>query len=163
MTDYLDLDDVVALAREFLGDPPPIRDLGLLASAIGRPAATAFGIDAYPDLWTKAAALMQSLVVNHALIDGNKRLGWSARSPSSASTACPSHTSTSTPPRRWCSTSPQGALAMSTRSPIGYARSFKPHRTRAHGSAWTAEAGQSTSPTAVLQSVRCDPRRRPKL
>jgi death-on-curing protein len=76
VTDYLDLDDVVALAREFLGDPPPIRDLGLLASAVGRPAATALGIDAYPDLWTKAAALMQSLVVNHPRLDGNKRLGW---------------------------------------------------------------------------------------
>lgn len=37
-----------------------------------------FGQDAYPDLWTKAAALLQSLVKNHALVDGNKRLGWLA-------------------------------------------------------------------------------------
>jgi death-on-curing protein len=37
-----------------------------------------FGEDAYPDLWTKAAALLQSLVKNHALVDGNKRLGWLA-------------------------------------------------------------------------------------
>ena len=37
---------------------------------------TAFGDDAYPDIWTKAAALLQSIVKNHALVDGNKRLGW---------------------------------------------------------------------------------------
>jgi death-on-curing protein len=36
------------------------------------------GEDAYPDLWTKAAALLQSIVKNHALVDGNKRLGWLA-------------------------------------------------------------------------------------
>ncbi len=37
-----------------------------------------FGHDAYPDVWTKAAALLHSIVKNHALIDGNKRLGWLA-------------------------------------------------------------------------------------
>ena len=36
------------------------------------------GEDAYPDLWTKAAALLQSIVKNHALVDGNKRLAWMA-------------------------------------------------------------------------------------
>lgn len=61
-----------------LGEHPPVRDLGLLGSAAGRPAASAFGEDAYPDLWTKAAALFQSLVKNHPLVDGNKRLGWLA-------------------------------------------------------------------------------------
>ena len=74
-TEYLDLDD---LARTLLGDPPPIRDIGLLGSAAARPQATAFGEDAYPDMITKAAALLQSIVNNHALIDGNKRLGWLA-------------------------------------------------------------------------------------
>ena len=76
--EYLDLDDVVELARLLLGDPPPIRDLGLLGSAVARPQATAFAADAYPDLWTKAAALLDSIVNNHALVDGNKRLGWLA-------------------------------------------------------------------------------------
>lgn len=61
-----------------MGDPPPIRDIGLLGSAVARPQASAFGSDAYPDVWTKAAALLQSLVKNHALIDGNKRLCWLA-------------------------------------------------------------------------------------
>jgi death-on-curing protein len=77
-TEYLDLDDLVDLARGLLGDPPPIRDIGLLGSAAARPQTTAFGEDAYPDLLTKAAALLQSLVNNHPLIDGNKRLGWLA-------------------------------------------------------------------------------------
>jgi death-on-curing protein len=74
--EYLELEDVVALAAILFGDPPPIRDIGLLGSAVARPRTSAFGEDAYPDIVTKAAALLQSIVNNHALIDGNKRLGW---------------------------------------------------------------------------------------
>ena len=74
--EYLELEDVVALAAILFGDPPPIRDIGLLGSAVARPRSSAFGQDAYPDILTKAAALLQSIVNNHALIDGNKRLGW---------------------------------------------------------------------------------------
>jgi death on curing protein len=73
---HLQLDDLVALAVALLGDPPPIADLGLLGAAAARPQATAFGDDAYPDLWTKAAALLHSVVKDHPLVDGNKRLGW---------------------------------------------------------------------------------------
>lgn len=76
--EYLELDDLLALAGALLGDPPPVRDLGLLGSAAARPKASAFGVDAYPDIWTKAAALLHSIVNNHALVDGNKRLGWLA-------------------------------------------------------------------------------------
>ncbi len=76
--EFLDLDDVVSLAIALLGDPAPIRDIGLLGSAVARPQTTAFGEDAYPDIWTKAAALLHSIVKNHALVDGNKRLGWLA-------------------------------------------------------------------------------------
>ena len=74
--EFLDLDDVVDLAVALLGDPAPIRDIGLLGSAVARPRTTAFGEDAYPDIWNKAAALLDSIVKNHALVDGNKRLGW---------------------------------------------------------------------------------------
>lgn len=74
--EYLDVEDLVDLAGLLLGHPPPIRDLGLLGSAGARPQTTVFGEDAYPDIWTKAAALVQSVVKNHPLIDGNKRLGW---------------------------------------------------------------------------------------
>lgn len=76
MTEYLDLDDVIEMARSLLGDPPPVRDIGLLGSAVARPQTSLFGVDAYPDLITKAAALLHSVVLNHALVDGNKRLGW---------------------------------------------------------------------------------------
>lgn len=76
--EYLDLDDLLALAKQLLGDDPPIRDLGLLGSAVARPRTTVYGEDAYRDLWTKAAALLHSIVNNHALVDGNKRLGWLA-------------------------------------------------------------------------------------
>lgn len=81
MTDpvqFLDLDDVLELAVRLLGSPAPIRDIGLLGSAVARPQTSLFGQDAYPDVWTKAAALLRSIVNNHALIDGNKRLGWLA-------------------------------------------------------------------------------------
>ena len=74
--EFLNLEDLVSLAASLLGDPPPIRDIGLLGAAAARPQTTAFGDDAYPDLLTKAAALLQSIVNNHALLDGNKRLGW---------------------------------------------------------------------------------------
>ncbi len=78
MTAYLDLDGFLVLAEIALGRPPDVRDAGLLQSALGRPAAIAFGADAYPDLPAKAAALLQSLACNHALLDGNKRCAWVA-------------------------------------------------------------------------------------
>ena len=76
MTEYLEVDSLLALAELFLGKPAEVRDLGLLASAAARPAASMFGEEAYPDLWSKAAALLQSLSANQALVDGNKRLAW---------------------------------------------------------------------------------------
>jgi death on curing protein len=76
--EYLDLDDVLALATRLLGDPPPLRDVGLLGSAVARPQTTVGGEDAYATIWHKAAALLQSVVNGHALVDGNKRLGWLA-------------------------------------------------------------------------------------
>ncbi|WP_420608644.1 type II toxin-antitoxin system death-on-curing family toxin [Candidatus Poriferisodalis sp.] len=76
--EYLHTEDLVELARRLLGDPPPIRDIGLLGAAAARPQASAFGEDAYPDVWTKAGALLHSVVNNHPLVDGNKRLGWLA-------------------------------------------------------------------------------------
>ena len=76
--EYLDTGDLLGLARLLLGDPPPAGDMGLLGAAAARPQTTVFGDDAYPDVWTKAAALLHSLVKNHPLVDGNKRLGWLA-------------------------------------------------------------------------------------
>ena len=76
--EFVDLDDLIDLAVALLGDPPPIRDVGLLGAAAARPQTTVFGVDAYPSVFEKAAALLHSAVNNHALVDGNKRLGWLA-------------------------------------------------------------------------------------
>lgn len=73
---YLTLQELLNLA-ERLGEAE-VRDYGLLDSALTRPQASVFGQDAYPDIWHKAAALMESLARNRALIDGNKRLSWYA-------------------------------------------------------------------------------------
>jgi death-on-curing protein len=74
--EYLNLDDILGLVRALgIG---PVRDVGLLDSATARPRSSAFGEDAYPTIRLKAAALLHSLVNNHALVDGNKRLAWLA-------------------------------------------------------------------------------------
>lgn len=72
MTEYLRLEDLLAIEQE-LGSPG-IRDVGLLDSACARPQATVFGEEAYPSLALKIAALVHSIVTNHALVDGNKRM-----------------------------------------------------------------------------------------
>lgn len=76
MTEYLTTEDVLTLIGD-LG-VGPVRDLGLLDSAVHRPSVTLWGRDAYQSPAAKAAALLESLVRNHALVDGTKRLGWTA-------------------------------------------------------------------------------------
>ncbi len=78
MTEYLTVDDVLAAGDAHLGRPVEVGDYGLLESAVSRPRATAFGEDAYPGVHEKAAALLQSLATNHALIDGNERTAFVA-------------------------------------------------------------------------------------
>ncbi len=73
--DYLTLDDLIELAAGIL-DEVLVRDYGSLGSAVARPRTSVFGEDAYPELVDKAAALLHSIVRNHALVDGNKRLAW---------------------------------------------------------------------------------------
>jgi death-on-curing protein len=75
---YLSLGDLLAMAERMFGTSRMVRDAGLLDAAAHRPRATMFGEDLYPTIHLKAAALMESLVCNHALIDGNKRLGFAA-------------------------------------------------------------------------------------
>lgn len=72
---YLDLDDLFYIAERAIGEAPVVRDAGLLESAAARPRTELFGAEVYPTLALKAVALTQSLVGNHALVDGNKRLG----------------------------------------------------------------------------------------
>ena len=71
---YISLDDAMrAIVMLKIG---PVRDIGLLDSALSRPRASAFGEDAYPTVGLKAAALLHSLTKNHCLVDGNKRIAW---------------------------------------------------------------------------------------
>ncbi|MDO8731713.1 MAG: type II toxin-antitoxin system death-on-curing family toxin [Actinomycetota bacterium] len=71
---YLTLDELLVVAERAIGQQVLIRDAGLLESALARPQTVLFGDDAYPDIHTKAAALLHSICANHALVDGNKRL-----------------------------------------------------------------------------------------
>ena len=73
MTEYLENEDALKVVDRFGFH---VRDIGLLASALARPATTVMGVEAYPQLATKAAALMESVARFHPLIDGNKRTAW---------------------------------------------------------------------------------------
>lgn len=73
MTAYLDIEDVLQVIDRYGFH---IRDVGLLASALARPATTVMGAEAYPELAMKAAALLESVARFHPLIDGNKRTAW---------------------------------------------------------------------------------------
>ena len=74
---FLEVEDLLHIAERVLPSVQ-VRDRGLLDAAAARPQASVFGGDAYPSVHEKAAALLHSLVRNHALIDGNKRLGLAA-------------------------------------------------------------------------------------
>ena len=71
--DFIALDDAIYLIGR-LGFY--IKDPGLLDSALSRPKTTLFGDFAYPTIELMAAAMHQSLVKNHPLVDGNKRTSW---------------------------------------------------------------------------------------
>ena len=67
-----------ALLIQRTGGTSGVRDMGLLESALARPQAAFGQDDLYPDLWSKAAALMHSLIKNHPFVDGNKRTALTA-------------------------------------------------------------------------------------
>jgi death-on-curing protein len=76
MTAYLTAEQVLFIHARLIsetGGMHGVRELGLLLSAVARPQATFDGQDLYPNLFLKAAALLESLVGNHAFVDGNKR------------------------------------------------------------------------------------------
>ena len=75
---YLTLEELLKIASRVIDGEVAVRDLGLLESAAARPRTSVFGEDAYPDLHSKAAAMLLSICLNHALIDGNKRLALAA-------------------------------------------------------------------------------------
>jgi death-on-curing protein len=81
MTDFsiLDIEKVLYLHERIIeqaGGKQGIRDFALLHSGLERCKATYAGEDLYPSLFDKAAALLHSLVMNHAFLDGNKRTAY---------------------------------------------------------------------------------------
>src|SRR5213592_2865985 len=73
MSSYLEIEDALQVIDRYGFH---IRDIGLLASALARPATTVMGTEAYPQLPMKAAALLESVARFRPLIDGNKRTAW---------------------------------------------------------------------------------------
>lgn len=71
---YLTASEVVLVNQQEIG-PDLLADFGLLEAAVLRPQQSVSGRDAYPDIHTKAAAMMHSLIRNHPFVDGNKRTG----------------------------------------------------------------------------------------
>ena len=69
---YLTVEDVYR-ANEVQSGQHPLGEFGLVESAILRPQMTIGGQDAYPDIHTKAAALLHSLIRNHPFVHANKR------------------------------------------------------------------------------------------
>lgn len=61
---------------EKYGGSTGVRDLDGLESALARPFQTFGGEDLYPDFFAKAAAIAESIIINHPFIDGNKRTGY---------------------------------------------------------------------------------------
>jgi death on curing protein len=70
-----DILDIHEKSLKDYGGGSGVRDIGLLESAIARPFQTFGGEYLYPDAFTKAAALGESLIINHPFVDGNKRTG----------------------------------------------------------------------------------------
>ena len=76
---YITIEDVYVIHKRMIdigGGSAGVRDIDLLHSAVERSKATFGGNDLYPTLFTKAAALLQSLMGNHPFDDGNKRTGF---------------------------------------------------------------------------------------
>jgi death on curing protein len=73
VTRFVRVADVLVVAEAVLGHRPAVRDVGLIDSAVARTQASFAGVEAYPSLHLKSAALLASLAGNHALVDGNKR------------------------------------------------------------------------------------------
>jgi death-on-curing protein len=76
---YLSLGAVLYLHEQLIkkfGGAAGIRDEGALTSALARPRSTFGGQPLYPTLFEKAAALFESLCINHPFLDGNKRVAY---------------------------------------------------------------------------------------
>jgi death-on-curing protein len=78
VTRYLEADDVMQVLDRMGGRTTAVRDGGLLVSALIRPRAQFDGVDVYPSMGLKAAALLTSLATSNALQSNNLRVAWLA-------------------------------------------------------------------------------------
>lgn len=75
---FLTLEHIITIHSNQIdgyGGSHGIRDISLLESAVFRPQTTFGGEEMYESIFDKAAALVQSIIMNHAFLDGNKRTG----------------------------------------------------------------------------------------
>lgn len=73
---YLSAEQILFIHHRLIeatGGAHGLRDAGSLQAAVVRPLATFDKRELYPDLFSKAAALLESLIRNHPFVDGNKR------------------------------------------------------------------------------------------
>ncbi len=78
---YPTVEEVVFLHQKILEKSKGskgIRDLSLLYSAVEKPKSTFAGKDLYSSIFSKAAVLLQTLILNHAFVDANKRTALAA-------------------------------------------------------------------------------------
>jgi death-on-curing protein len=78
MTRYLEVEDVMQVLDRMGPRAPAVRDGGLLVSALVRPRAQLEGVDVYPSMAQKSAALLTSLATGGALVSNNLRIAWVA-------------------------------------------------------------------------------------
>lgn len=74
---YLSVEQVLFLHDRLIeetGGQHGVRDLGGLQSALARPQAVFADTEFYPDVFSKAAVLLDGLTRNHPFLDGNKRI-----------------------------------------------------------------------------------------
>lgn len=76
--DYLDIEEVLFLhykVVEDYGGSHGVRDEGRIMSVVEAPRQEVFGVEQYPDVYTKAAVYMRNIIGDHPFSDGNKRTG----------------------------------------------------------------------------------------
>lgn len=73
------INDVISIQKILIdqfGGKHGVRDISLLESAIARPYSTFDGNELYTSVEEKAAAIIESILINHPFVDGNKRIGY---------------------------------------------------------------------------------------
>lgn len=76
MIELRDVLNIHNILIDKFGGSKGVRDQGSLESAINRPFATFDNQDLYPTPWDKAAAILESILINHPFVDGNKRTAY---------------------------------------------------------------------------------------